>query len=425
MGINIMVGAGVLAGPAIMAAVAGSASFLGWLLAAVILLPIVYSVARLPEVMPGTGGIYLYCRQGLGRFGGFAGGWLYFLCYNFSMTAILSAFRSSFLAFFPDMFVLQSKFVFLLICLAIIYALNLLSATTSARIQSYFTYFKLIPIITPILLLPVFFSPSSIAFSWPELASVYQTLPFAIFGFFGFEYCCNLSHMVKGGPNVAKKSILTGFLATAAIYTLFHLSVLSIMGVDGLMQFQASGYGAFVGVKFPLVATLLAYILPIATLVTFMNSSYGVLFLEGILLNVLAEDGLLKFSAPFKELNSNGRPWICVLVSALFSLFIGTVIQSTGDLAIACNLAIFSLLVVVIFALLKTERAKPFDLNRLVGIAAIIIGICLVVFNWTQIPGSSVEKFKIVLPLIMAMICGLLLFNSTVALPKANPITER
>lgn len=415
MAVNIMVGAGVLAGPGIMAAAAGGASFLGWTLAALILIPIVYNISRLPEAMPGAGGIYLYCKEGLGTFGGYVGGWLYFLCYNFAVTAVLSAFRLSFLTFYPDMWALQNKFVFLLICLSIVFGLNLLSASTAATIQSSLTYFKLVPVFAAIALLPLFIS-KGISISWGELSNVHKAIPLAIFGFFGFEYCCNISHMVRGGAAAAKKSILASFLFVAGLYTLFHFSVLVIMGTHGLATFQASGYAAFVGQKFPIIATILAFILPVATIVTYMNSTNGIVFLDAILLHTLAEDRMIRFSEFFRTLNGSGRPWVCVLISVLFSLFAGTLIESTSSLAVACNLCICVLLTTAIVALLKFEWHKPFDFNRLAGIVGIVVGLCLAVFNWTQIAPTNYERLLAAVPIFIGLCAGLLLFN-----PSAKP----
>lgn len=411
MSINIMVGAGVFLGPGAMAALCGNASFLGWILAAGALLPIVYNIARLPEIMPGAGGVYLYCKQGLGKTGGYAGGWLYFLCYNISLTTVLSAFHSSFLSMYPNLFALQSKLVFLSVCLVTIFLLNLLSTQLSAKIQSYFTYFKLVPIITPIALLPFFLDVKNLSFSFSELSLLPQTLPLAIFAFFGFEFCCNLSDKVEGGAKAAKKSILAGFLGVTALYALFHFSLLNIMGSKGLLLFQASGYSAFIGTKFPIIASILAYLLPITLFVTFFNSSYGLLFLEEIILQSLADDKMLRFSSLFSQRNSNGRAWFCALIATLFSLFVGVMIEDLNNLAIACNLVLFLLFSIVMAALFKAEQHKPFDFNRFAIIIGIFFGLGLVGFNWMQISGSLVEKIQAMIPLFVGMFAGVLLFN--------------
>lgn len=416
MGINIMIGAGILSGPAIMAMAAGSASFLAWILTAIILLPVVYNVARLPEAIPGAGGIYLYCKKGFGNFGGFLGGWLYFIAMSFSATAILSAFRSAFLAFYPDMFVLQSKLAFLFVCLSLMLLLNLIPASTSATIQSYLTYFKLVPILAAICLLP-FFITNGISISLNDLVNVPKAIPLAIFGFIGFEYCCSISHLVKGGPAAAKRAILTGFLFVAALYALFHFSVLVIMGTAGLISMQASGYAVFVGQRFPLVASILAYLLPLSTLITYVNSTNGLTFLNSINLQTFGNDRILRFSNYLTQQNSNGRPWISVIISLIFMLSLGLAIGDTQRLAIGANLSVVFLLVISTLALIKVEWHRSFDFDRGMAILGILIGLALVAFNWTCIAPTNTERATAMIPLFVGLALGLVLFipNSSTA----------
>lgn len=419
MGINIMIGAGILSGPAIMAMAAGSASFLAWILTAIILLPVVYNVARLPEAIPGAGGIYLYCKEGFGGFGGFLGGWLYFIAMSFSATAILSAFRNSFLVFYPDMFVLQNKLVFLLVCLSLMLLLNLIPASTSATIQSYLTYFKLVPIFAAIFLLP-FFIKNGISISLSDVVNVPKAVPLAIFGFIGFEYCCNISHLVKGGPAAAKRAILTGFLFVAALYALFHFSVLVIMGTAGLISMQASGYATFVGHRFPLIASILAYLLPISTLITYVNSTNGLTFLNSINLQSFGNDKILRFSNYLTDLNSNGRPWISVIISLIFMLSLGLSINDTQRLAIGANLSVVFLLVISTLALIKVEWHKAFDFDRGMAILGVCIGLGLVAFNWTCIAPTNAQRAMGMLPLFIGLALGLVLFNPSAQLSVQN-----
>ncbi|RME92196.1 MAG: APC family permease [Candidatus Hydrogenedentota bacterium] len=415
MGVNIMVGAGILASPGLMAAIAGGASFLGWSAAALILLPVVYNISRLPEAIPGHGGIYLYCKKGLGTFGGFAGGWLYFLSYNFAITAILSALRGAFLAANPNLWILRNKVAFFGLSLFSIFILNMLPASVFTRLNGVLTFVKLIPIFGAMALLPLFIK-NGFNFAFNELMQVPKTVPIAIFGFCGFEYCCNLSHLVKGEPGAAKKSIIGGFLSTVAIYTLFHIGVLSIMNVEGLAKFKASGYASFVSKSFPIIGNILTLILPVATVVTFMNTANGVMFLDSLIMHSLAEDGMLRFERFFRSINTSGRPWVCTMIATLLSLVSGLIFESTQTLAVVCSLGITSLLVVATIALLKTEKDKPFGFNKLIAYLGILIGLGLVAFNWISIADDNTSRFISMLPMLVGMIMGILLYN-----PKPHP----
>jgi arginine:ornithine antiporter/lysine permease len=410
MSVNIMIGAGVLTGPSIMAARAGSFSFLGWGLAAIIFFPIVYCIARLPEIMPGPGGIYLYCKQGLGNAGGFLSGWLYFLCYNFAIAVLLSAFRMAMLVVFPDIWILKYKFIFMAASLTGIYCFNMLENELIARISSFLTYFKLIPVIMAIVIAPFFWSNATVLFKANDFWSVHETLPLAIFGFFGFEYACNISHLLKGKAATAKKVILSSFVFVAIVNTLFHLSLLLIMGTQGLIQFKASGYGLFVMQKLPLIANLLMIMLPITTMITYVNSSNGMMFLDSILLYTLAQDRMLRYGKWFRRINANGRPWFSVLVSSVFILFVGSVIVSTAQLVIACNLCIAALLFVAIIALLKAEQNITL-LNKAFAYAALLATIFLVILNWYQIAATTWSRILALAPLLFGVLLGRFLFK--------------
>jgi len=54
---NIMIGAGVYISPPKMSQIAGSMSYLGWLLSALIFLPVVLSISKLAEIYPEEGGL--------------------------------------------------------------------------------------------------------------------------------------------------------------------------------------------------------------------------------------------------------------------------------------------------------------------------------------------------------------------------------
>ncbi len=73
MSINIMLGVGLYAGVHRMAAVAGNASFLGWVIVALLNLPIVYAISRMAALVPESGGFYRYAYKTFGRIGGFFG----------------------------------------------------------------------------------------------------------------------------------------------------------------------------------------------------------------------------------------------------------------------------------------------------------------------------------------------------------------
>ena len=76
MGMNIMVGAAILAAPSIITSAAGDMGIFAWTVS-LVFLPIVLSIMRLTQLVQKDGGIYAYAQDALGRIPAFIGGSLY------------------------------------------------------------------------------------------------------------------------------------------------------------------------------------------------------------------------------------------------------------------------------------------------------------------------------------------------------------
>ena len=88
------------------------------------------------------------------------------------------------------------------------------------------------------------------------------SLPLAIFGFFGFEACCSVSHLIENSEKNAPRAILLGFLITAALYTLFHFGLLNVMGSTDLAQYGAPAFAGFLQLPIPYLKALLGLLIP-------------------------------------------------------------------------------------------------------------------------------------------------------------------
>ncbi|MCK4499906.1 amino acid permease, partial [Candidatus Babeliales bacterium] len=289
MSINIMIGAGVLLAPGIMASVAGNASFIGWIIAALFYIPIVYGVSQLATLMPGEGGIYRYARKVFGEKIGFFCGWLYYLSYILIATTVLSGLRTSLLARYPHIAFFNSPALFLALCLALITSLNMMRISVIGSIQKYLTITKLLPIILAIVLIP-FFIKWDFTISIPEIKSLFSPggLTMAIFGFVGFEFACSLSHEIEGGAKKASLAVMGAFGTVLTIYILFHFGLLHIMGANNLALYTAAGFAPFVGTKFPALSGFLTVLINLATTVCFMSGANGLITLTTEIMQSLA-----------------------------------------------------------------------------------------------------------------------------------------
>ena len=90
LAINSMLGTGILFLPGFAAFIAGPASLLAWIGAAVIAIFIAMCFAELSGMMPRSGGVYEYTKQAFGGFAGFMTGWMTWIVANVSIAMFVS-----------------------------------------------------------------------------------------------------------------------------------------------------------------------------------------------------------------------------------------------------------------------------------------------------------------------------------------------
>ncbi|WP_430426179.1 APC family permease [Phenylobacterium sp.] len=101
MVLNAMIGAGMLAAPAKVYALAGGWSFVVLAAAALALTPLILCFADLSSRFSGTGGPYLYARAGLPALPAFAVGWLMWFSQAMSVATLSSLFVTYLAGFVP------------------------------------------------------------------------------------------------------------------------------------------------------------------------------------------------------------------------------------------------------------------------------------------------------------------------------------
>jgi len=99
--LNAMIGAGMLAAPAKVYALAGDWSFVVLAAAAIALVPLVLCFADLGSRFSGTGGPYLYAREALPPYLAFAVGWLLWFSQTLSVSTLANLLVSYLAGFFP------------------------------------------------------------------------------------------------------------------------------------------------------------------------------------------------------------------------------------------------------------------------------------------------------------------------------------
>jgi amino acid transporter len=410
LNINIMIGSGILAGPGIMAGIAGNASFLPWPIVALLFLPLVLSIVSLSGMCPGAGGFYAYAKMGLNERAGYLSGLLYVIGYTFAVAVEVLVFRKILIGALGNNALFDNSLLFNLTFVIICVLFNLLSLKAISNILNSITIAKLIPLITLIVLLPFFFT-FNFSISHAELNAVPFALPMAIFGYFGFEYCCSISHLIENPEKNAPKAILLGFLVTALIYALFHFGLLQLMGAENLAKLQAPAFAQFINLPVPYLKELLMFLIPTASVLTIFAGTNGMLNANATMMQAMAHEKLFKGGNILTAENKFGRPWIAVVFQGLLVLLITTIMPDITLVWNICNLGIFLSFMLPLLSLIVVQRARQKHYRIAVSALALIVVAGMAIYSWFNFGATTYERIINAVPFLVALTIGLLLEN--------------
>lgn len=420
MGINIMIGGGLLAGPGLMAKAAGNWSFIAWVIAGIAFIPVLFCLLRLSTRITAEGGLYAYVKHAFGYNLGFVAGWMYYVGYAIAACTLINSFRNFFLILNPDLWILVNKPVFMALAITVLLMLNLLRASLLANVISYLTLAKLSTPIIAIALSPLFWG-RQLSFPLSDLAGFGSCMSFALFGFLGLEFSCNITHLVQGGASAGRRALLWTFGMVVVICTMFHLSLLYIMGAEGLAFYQAGGYGRFVAQVLPTVGGALQAFIPAFTLLAFFNSSNGLFSLACQLIANLVEDGQLQGSTWLAVQNSSQRPYRLVGITAILLYSIATFLPGLNLLADAAVMVINGVIFASMLALWKIESNQDAPMSmatKLMILAAKLVLATVMIMIWMGLGKSNYARLTAFLPVFIALAIGLLVKNWTSVRPN-------
>jgi amino acid transporter len=406
---NIMIGSGILIGPGQIAAAAGNASFLAWPLVALIFLPMVLCTAQLGRIFPGRGGFYMYAKEGLSVTAGFMSGLLYIIGYTFAVAIEVLAVRKMLLIVMGDNWFLSNVMLFNIVCILVFMGINLLSFKLFSRLLNSLTITKILPPVILVALLP-FILDWNFTVSTAELMAVPKGLPLAIFGFFGFEYCSSLSHLIEDSERNAPKAALYGFLATAALYTLFHFGALNVMGSTALASEGAAAFAQYLYLPIPFLKPILMFLIPVASVLTVFAAGNGILNANVMMMKALADEKLFWKAPLIAKQNAQERPWVAIVLQGFIVFSIVTFVGNLDHVASLSNLGILSSFLLPFISLLLVQRRRGFVKAIPLTVLAIVVALGLVSYTIIGMGKTYGECAFNMLPFVGIVIAGYLLF---------------
>lgn len=394
MSINIIVGGGIFAGPQSMTAVAGSLSFSAWLLAAILVFPIVWGVAKAPACFPGTGGFYNYCRTGISPTWGFVAHWMFLSGYTLGTASAMTLLvRQGLVNRLGFGFAAEHPWATNALILIIFSLLNLMPVGLVSRIQAGATLLKLAPLLI-VTGLTFYYFDTTLAYNWEHVDALPLTIPTVIFGYLGFEACCSLSHLLKDGPGSVGKVVLTAFFITAILYMVFHFGLLQIMGPDQLAAEGAMAFPNYLGWSVG-SATAFGVAIGAAILLSYSNSLFGVSL--GNITNIVS----MTQGSTIKAALIHGLVvWsLLCFMSDLRNIFAFTVF--------GVGVAYFLTVVAVFLSSLKSRNLVQAGIMVLGFVSCAVLFYCC----WVDLGGSIVDRALNLSPMLASLVVGFGLYR--------------
>ncbi|QBA64024.1 APC family permease [Muriicola soli] len=352
--INITVGAGIFALPAIVGVELGAFSIFAYLFCGLMMAAIMLCYAEIGTRVTKSGGSYAYVVTAFGEFAGFVVNWLAVFGWSIlGSAALMNIIADSLAVVFPVFSNPWIRGVFYFVLLAFLVITNIRGAKQGVALIKWITVIKVLP-----LLGIGFFGLSLIIpenLQWehlPSLKSFSNTTLILFFAFAGFETALGASGEIKNPKRTIPLGIMIGGATVLLIYLLLQTVTQGILGP----QIEVFKNAPLAAVAERLMGTMGGTLLLIAAAI----SCYGAVSTDVMstprVLFAGARDGLFpkflgkvhpKFATPY---------WSIIFFTGLIFLF--SISGGFEQLAILASAAILLIYLLVILATIRMRRKK-------------------------------------------------------------------
>lgn len=230
IGVNQVIGAGIFAQPAILAAHAGAWS--PWIIAAVGVasMLVALSFAEVGSRFDRTGGPYLYTRAAFGRFAAFEVGWMLWFTRASSWAAVINVLASSLGYYWPAVTAGWRRSLIISILIAIITTINVRGIRLSSVVVNSLTVGKLLPLVI-FIAAGVFAADASRLVPDHSLspADISATGLLLIFAFGGYEVVPVVAGETQDPRRMVPFALIMTIVIAASIMTLTQIVALGTL----------------------------------------------------------------------------------------------------------------------------------------------------------------------------------------------------
>lgn len=352
--VNLTIGAGIFALPAVVAAYLGAASFLAYILCALLMGLVLLCFMEVGSKIPLTGGVYAYIETAFGPFFGFLASILFWFGYCIMADAAVANILSDNLAtFFPSLNHPLVRAIFLAIVFGSIAWLNVRGVKQGNALVEIITLAKLLPLFV-LIVVGVFFinTENYQVTSWPSVNRLGEVSLILFFAFVGMEASLSASGEIKNPRRTIPRGILLGMLIIFTLYILIQFVAQGVLGDELSLQKET-----------PLVKVADNVLGPFGKLMIVFGAA-----ISG--LGLLSSDIMITSRVPYATARDGLLPKVLAVihpryatpyVSIIFYTTIGFIISVSGGFRQLAVIASSSMLIIyfgVILATIKLRKDK-------------------------------------------------------------------
>jgi APA family basic amino acid/polyamine antiporter len=353
-GVGIILGVGIYALIGKAAGIAGNATWLSFVIGAVVAAFTALSYAELSSIFPKAGAEYVYTERTFGRRLAFLVGWLIVIGTMFASATVSLGFAGYFTHLFqlelPDMIIAA----ILIALLSIINVYGIKESTVLAIIATIIEALGLFIII-------VIGLPHLGAVSYFEMppgatnADLFSAAALLFFAFLGFESVTRLAEETKNPEKTIPAATLLSLGFSTIIYILVAFAAVSVIPWQHLAESSAP----LADVAHVALGEATGIILTIIALFATANTALLMLVTDTRILYGMAESGVFPKSLKLAAVHAKRRtPWVAAVIVGILSIAF-LAFEDIKILANATDFTVFITFIVINFAVVWIRYTQP------------------------------------------------------------------
>lgn len=376
--INLTIGAGIFALPAVVSGYIGTASYLAYIICAILLMLMLLCFVSLGTKFTMTGGAYAYVEHAFGPFAGFLINSLFWFGFAIMAdAAVANLLVDNLSIFFPILKDTAGRIAILAAIFLVIGWINVRGVKQGVRLVEFNTVAKILPLLVLIIAGCFFIDTNN--YSWTPVPSIKTLGEVSLILFFAFgggaETALNASGEIKNPVRTIPRGLLIGAFLVFLIYISIHLVAQGVLGADLAIYNEAPLAKVAEKALGPFGVGLLVA----GAAISCFGLLSGDILASSRLLFAGARDGALpKFLAKIHP--RYATPYWSIIVFAVVG-FILSISGGFRQLAIMASAALLLIYIGVIFAQIKLRKVNTGNSFNIPGGLAVPI-LALVATLW-------------------------------------------